>query len=129
MNPYETKTARDIAADIKGTAREIVGFLRASLARTFDAANTPGQQQAVMDALDDPQRELVHYVALQTVLSIVTSPATVPQKMAVLGQIQSALTTAEFPLGPGAPPANLAIFQPQADGTVAFVPPPIEEPN
>jgi hypothetical protein len=130
MNPYSQTTPADAAATIKGIAREMFDFNLSQLGRTFALVNTAGQQQAVLDALPDPARELVHYALMQRVMAVISSPATPDQKTQLLGAMQEAVATLGLPLGASAPDVDPAVFAVQADGSVVFTPPtPAPEPE
>ena len=89
-----------IAAEIAAIDRETFSFLRAMARRSFDLANTPALQQAVMTALGSKAAEAV------------MTYAGIYQLLAASGQAD----------GLSAP--DTTVFQPQEDGTVVYVAPP-----
>lgn len=88
-----------IAAEIDFINRETVGFLRAQASRAYALANTPGQQQAIMDALG-------------------TQAATA---LGAYAAIHAVLTTLGAAEGIAAP--DFDKWQVAENGTVTFVPP------
>lgn len=96
----------EIAAELSGINRELISYLRAQARRSYDLANTAGQQQAILDVMGDTA-----VTAIQT-----------------YGAIYQLLTSLGASDGLDAPDTN--IFQPQSDGTVVYVaPPPPPEPE
>lgn len=68
-----------IAAEIDLINRETVGFLRAQASRAYALANTPGQQQAVMDALGSQAATAIDtYAAIHAVLTTLGAAADIP---------------------------------------------------
>lgn len=98
-------TAAEIAAELNSIERQTIGFLKSMASRSFALINTPGHQQAVLDFMGDKAIRAV------TVYSAVYG---------ALDQVGEA---------DGLDAPDLNVFQPQPDGTVIFVAPPvIEEP-
>lgn len=93
-----------IAAELNSIERETISFLKAQAKKSFALINTPGQEQAVLDAMGT------------NAIRAVTVYSAVYQALAGLSESN----------GLDAPDLN--VFQPQQDGTVIYVapPPPVE---
>jgi hypothetical protein len=94
-------TPHTIAAKLSQNIESVVPFLRAMAKNSYDLANTPNRQQAIMDALPD-------------------FGVSAAEALTVYGTIYGALASLNKADGLTAP--NLEIFQPQPDGTVLYVP-------
>jgi hypothetical protein len=99
----QTSPAREAANEIQSLITELVGFNAATLRRIHELANTPGQQQAILDKFGaEGASALTAYATLQSAMELV-APGSVP-------------------------PANPEVFMPQPDGTVRYVAPPFVPP-
>lgn len=96
------KTPHQIAAEVAQINQETVSFLRSQARRAFALANTPGQQQEILDAF--PALGLHAANALATY-------AAFHGALAVIGRDDAV------------PVPDFETFQPQADGTVLYVAP------
>jgi hypothetical protein len=103
MNLTTTTPAQRIAVEIEGITAETIRFVQAQLARIYALANTPGEQAAIMQAFGaNGVAALQAYGAFHAALSAVGVPAPIP---------------------------DLSVFQPQADGSVAYIAPPENLPD
>ncbi len=100
MSLIPTTSAQRTAQLIDSINVESVNFLRSQMQRAYQLANTPGEQQAIMDAFGTNAAQAV------------TIYATMRAALASIGQADSL------------PEPDLAMFTPQADGTVVFTAPP-----
>lgn len=100
-------TSAEIAAELNSIEKQTVSFLKTMASRSFALVNTPGQEQAVLDAMGS------------NAIRAVTVYSAVYQALTDVGEAD----------GLDAP--DLSVFQPQQDGTVLFVapPPPVVEPE
>ena len=100
-------TPHTTAATIAEIISSVPAFVVSQMARAYELANTPDQQQAILDAMPDfgvtPTQALTLYATMQTAL-------------------------ASIGLAGNLPAADLTIFQPQPDGSVLYVAPPTPEP-
>jgi len=101
-------TPHTTAATIAEIISSVPNFVVSQMSRAYALANTPDQQQAILDAMPDfgvtPVQALTLYVTMQTAL-------------------------ASIGLAGNLPAADLTIFQPQPDGSVLYVAPPSPEPE
>jgi hypothetical protein len=101
-------TPHTTAAAIAEIISSVPAFVVSQMSRAYSLANTPDQQQAILDAMPDfgvtPTQALTLYVAMQTALT----------SIGLAGNL---------------PAADLTIFQPQPDGSVLYVAPPEPEPT
>jgi len=101
-------TPHTTAATIAEIISSVPAFVVSQMARAYRLANTPDQQQAILDAMPDfgvaPTQALTLYATMQTAL-------------------------ASIGLAGNLPAADLSIFQPQPDGSVLYVAPPEPEPE
>lgn len=96
-------TAQIIAEQIDSTQSELLNHVESVLRNIHAAANTDGEQQAILDVFG-------------------TGATAVITKYAMLYAVISALNPAT-----SVPVPDLTVFQPQPDGTVLFVAPPAPE--
>ena len=100
-------TPHTTAATIAEIISSVPAFVVSQMARAYSLANTPDQQQTILDAMPDfgvtPTQALTLYVTMQTAL-------------------------ASIGLAGNLPAADLTIFQPQPDGSVLYVAPSEPEP-
>ena len=100
-------TPHTTAATIAEIISSVPAFVVSQMARAYSLANTPDQQQAILDAMPDfgvtPAQALTLYATMQTAL-------------------------ASIGLAGNLPAADLT-FQPQPDGSVLYVAPPTPEPT
>lgn len=105
MNLIPTTPARALATQIEAASQELARHVASQLTRIFELANTPGEQQAIMDVFgSNAVSALTAYTSFHEALG-----AALP--------------------GHSAPDPDLTVFQPQPDGTVVFVAPPAPEPE
>jgi len=101
-------TPHTTAATIAEIISSVPAFVFSQMARAYQLANTPDQQQAILDAMPDfgvtPVQALTLYATMQTALG----------SIGLAGNL---------------PVADLTIFQPQPDGSVLYVAPPEPEPT
>jgi len=101
-------TPHTTAATIAEIISSVPNFVVSQMKRAYELANTPDQQQAILDAMPDfgvtPTQALTLYATMQTAL-------------------------ASIGLAGNLPVADLTIFQPQPDGSVLYVAPPEPEPS
>ena len=101
-------TPHKTAATIAEIISSVPNFVVSQMARAYQLANTPDQQQAILEAMPDfgvtPAQALTLYVTMQTALA----------SIGLAGKL---------------PAADLTIFQPQPDGSVLYVAPPEPEPT
>ena len=101
-------TPHTTAAAIADIISSVPNFVVSQMARAYALANTPDQQQAILDAMPDfgvtPTQALTLYATMQTAL-------------------------ASIGLAGNLPAADLTIFQPQPDGSVLYVAPPEPKPE
>jgi hypothetical protein len=101
-------TPHTTAATIAEIISSVPAFVVSQMSRAYALANTPDQQQDILDAMPDfgvtPAQALTLYVTMQTAL-------------------------ASIGLAGNLPVADLSIFQPQPDGSVLYVAPPSPEPE
>ena len=102
------RTPHAIAAQLAQNINSVVPFLRAMAQESFALANTPGSQQAIMDALPD-------------------FGITADEALTVYVAIHGSLVSLGHAEGLSAP--DYAVFVPQEDGTVLYVAPPEPEPE
>ena len=96
-------TAQIIAEQIDSTQGELQNHVESVLRNIYSAANTHGEQQAIMDAFGTgATAALTKYATLHAAIAAL-NPAT------------------------SVPVPDLTVFQPQPDGTVLFVAPPEPE--
>jgi len=99
-------TPHTTAATIAEIISSVPAFVVSQMARAYSLANTPDQQQAILDAMPDfgvtPVQALTLYVTMQTALASIGLAANLPV-------------------------ADLTIFQSQPDGSVLYVAPPEPE--
>jgi hypothetical protein len=99
-------TPHTTAANIAEIISSVPHFVVSEMLRAYSLANTPDQQQAILDAMPDfgvtPTQALTLYATMQTAL-------------------------ASIGLAGNLPAADLTIFQPQPDGSVLYVAPPKPE--
>jgi hypothetical protein len=99
----QTSPARDAANEIQSLITELVGFNTATLRRIYELANTPGEQQAILNKFGaEGASALTAYATLQSAMELV-APGSVP-------------------------PADPDVFVPQADGSVLYVAQPFVPP-
>ena len=95
-------TAQVIAESIDSSQRELLNHVESMLANIFAKVNTAGEQQAILDAFGANAASAISaYVAMYQAVSAI-NPAT------------------------SVPAPDLAMFQPQADGSVIFAAPIIQ---
>lgn len=88
--------ASRLAAEIDGIHRETIAYLRAQAARSFALANTPGQQQPILDAFGNQASDAIGvYIAIHGLLS-------------------------QLGAADGLPAPDTAVFQSQPDGSVIY---------
>jgi len=101
-------TPHTTAATIAEIISSVPAFVVSQMSRAYALANTPDQQQVILDAMPDfgvtPTQALTLYVTMQTAL-------------------------ASIGLAGNLPAADLTIFQPQPDGSILYVAPPEPEPE
>jgi len=101
-------TPHTTAATIAEIIASVPAFVVSQMSRAYALANTPDQQQSILDAMPDfgvtPAQALTLYVTMQTALASIGLAANLPV-------------------------ANLTIFQPQPDGSILYVAPPEPEPT
>ena len=101
-------TPHTTAATIAEIISSVPAFVVLQMSRAYSLANTPDQQQAILDAMPDfgvtPVQALTLYATMQTALG----------SIGLAGNL---------------PVANLTIFQPQPDGSILYVAPPEPEPT
>jgi hypothetical protein len=101
-------TPHTTAATIAEIISSVPAFVVSQMSRAYALANTPDQQQAILDAMPDfgvtPAQALTLYVTMQTAL-------------------------ASIGLAGNLPAADLSVFQPQPDGSILYVAPPEPEPT
>jgi len=101
-------TPHTTAATIAEIISSVPAFVVSQMSRAYSLANTPDQQQAILDAMPDfgvtPTQALTLYATMQTAL-------------------------ASIGLAGNLPAADLSIFQPQPDGSILYVAPPEPEPE
>jgi hypothetical protein len=101
-------TPHTTAATIAEIISSVPAFVVSQMSRAYALANTPDQQQAILDAMPDfgvtPTQALTLYVTMQTAL-------------------------ASIGLAGNLPAADMTIFQPQPDGSILYVAPPEPEPT
>jgi len=96
-------TAQIIAEQIDSTQNELLNHVESVLRNIHAAANTDGEQQAILDVFGTGAiAALTKYGTLHAAISAL-NPAT------------------------SVPVPDLTVFQPQSDGTVLFVAPPAPE--
>ena len=96
-------TAQKIAERIDSTQSELLNHVESILRNIHAAANTDGQQQAILDVFGTgATAALTKYATLYAAISALNPSTTVP-----------------------AP--DMTVFQPQPDGTVLYVAPPEPE--
>jgi hypothetical protein len=99
-------TPHTAAATIAEIISSVPAFVVSQMSRAYSLANTPDQQQAILDAMPDfgvtPAQALTLYITMQTAL-------------------------ASIGLAGNLPAADLTIFQPQPDGSILYVAPPEPE--
>lgn len=100
MNLLQITRAQALAAEINSINSETLSFIRSQLQRVWDLANTPEQQQAVMDVFG------TNAVTALTVYATIHGTLT---ELGASGEV---------------PEPAFDIFTPNEDGTVLFVPPP-----
>jgi hypothetical protein len=100
-----TKTnAQRIAEEIDASQNELLNHVQSMLKTIHAKVNTDGEQQAILDAFGaNGVKALTAYSAMFQAVSAINPSTDIP-----------------------AP--DLMVFQPQQDGTVIFVAPPIPEP-
>jgi hypothetical protein len=100
-----TKTnAQRIAEEIDASQNELINHVQATLKNIHAKVNTDGEQQAILDAFGaNGVKAMTSYAAMFQAVSAI-NPAT------------------------DIPAPDLTVFQPQQDGTVNYVAPPIPEP-
>jgi ABC-type hemin transport system substrate-binding protein len=96
MNLLPKSPAQAIAEQIDQINVQTIGFLKSQAKAAYDLANTPSQEQAIMDAFGkNAARALSVYAAIY-------------QTLAALGEADE-LTAPDY-----------SLFAPQADGTVIY---------
>jgi hypothetical protein len=99
MNLLPKSPAQAIAEQIDQINVQTIGFLKSQAKAAYDLANTPNQEQAIMDAFGtNAARALSVYAAIY-------------QTLAALGEADE-LTAPDY-----------SLFSPQVDGTVIFTAP------
>jgi len=102
------KTPHTTAANIAEIIASVPPFLVAQMAEAYELVNTPGQQQAILDAMPDfgvtPTQALTLYATMQTALA----------SIGLAGNLAA---------------PDLTVFVPQQDGSVLYVAPPEPEPQ
>ncbi len=101
-------TPHTTAATIAEIISSVPNFVVSQMSRAYSLANTPDQQQAILDAMPDfgvtPAEALTLYVTMQTAL-------------------------ASIGLAGNLPAADLTVFQSQPDGSILYVALPEPEPT
>lgn len=92
-------TAQRIADEIDAAQQELLNHVQATLSTIYSKVNTAGEQQAILDAFGANAASAISaYVAMYEAIAAI-NPAT------------------------SVPAPDLAMFQPQPDGSVLFVSP------
>jgi len=80
----------------------LANHIATELRAMYEAVDTPGLQQGILDAFDSPSAALRNYEAMRQALAVIDPDAIVPVP-------------------------NLEVFQPQEDGSVKYVAPVVQE--
>jgi hypothetical protein len=101
-------TPHTAAATIAEIISSVPAFVVSQMSRAYSLANTPDQQQAILDAMPDfgvtPAQALTLYATMQTALASIGLAANLPV-------------------------ADLTVFKPQPDGRILYVEPPEPQPT
>lgn len=103
MSLIQKTNAEKIAQEIDAINNEAVNFIKAMMKNSFDKANTPNEQQAIMDVFGN----------------------NAVNALTVYSTFYNALDALDQANGLAVP--DFTVFSPQPDGTVIYVAPPEPE--
>jgi anti-sigma factor RsiW len=116
--------AQKTAARLDEMNEQVASHLEAIGKEAFTLANTPGQEQEIMDALGTQATSALAGFGVLQLASLLFAAIGKGKTDEVLQILQSlAPSLADLKVVSPVPAANLEIFQPQPDGTVAYAPP------